>query len=81
VSARRVAPLSLVAAQALAEGPPSRVRYMGGEGHGGGSVAEVRETPRGVSVWINGFRVTSHLDLADFLTRWRVAESDLRGAP
>lgn len=81
MSGRRVAPLSLVAAQALAEGPPSRVRYMGGEGHGGGSVAEVRETPRGVSVWVNGFRVHSHPTLTDFLARWRVAESDLRVQP
>lgn len=77
----RIAPLSFVAAQALAEGAPSRVRYLGGEGHGGGSVAEVRETPRGVTVWVNGFRVHSHPDLADFLTRWRVTEADLRGTP
>ena len=77
----RVAPLALVAAQALAEGAPSRVRYFGGEGHGGGCVAEVRETPRGVAVWVNGFRVRTLPTVADVCAMYGVAEADLRGEP
>jgi len=74
----RSAPVAMVARQALSEGPPTRVRWAGGPGRGGGSVAEVRETPTGVHVWVGGFRVGSHADLAEFLSRWGLAESDLR---